>query len=66
MSHGLRLDKENCSFMMSEVEYFRHKISAAGLETIDSKVASVLKAPTPENVQELRTLSTIMADLYIT
>ena len=39
-SHGLRLKKEKCSFMMSEVEYLRHKICAAGLETTDSKEAS--------------------------
>ena len=42
MSHGLRLKKERCSFVMSEGEYLGHKISAAGLETTDSKVTSVL------------------------
>ena len=42
MSHGLRLKKKRCSFMMSEVDYLGQKISVAGLETTDSKVASVL------------------------
>ena len=40
--------------MMSEGECFGHKIGATGPETTNSKVASVLKAPIPKNVQELR------------
>ena len=40
--------------MMSEVEYFGHKMSVAELKTNDSRVASVLRALTPKNVQGLR------------
>ena len=54
MSYGLRLKKGKCSLRMSEVESLGHKISARGLQTTQSKVASVLKAPKPRNVQELR------------
>ena len=52
VSYGLWLNKEKCSFRMSKVEYLGHKISTRGLQTNESKVASVLKAPKPMNLQE--------------
>ena len=51
---GVRLKQENCSFMMSEVEYLGHRISAKGLQPLPSKVRVIQEAPTPTEVSQLR------------
>ena len=52
--HGLRVKKEKCEFLQPSVEYLGHKIDAKGLHALESKVEAITKAPTPRNVQELR------------
>ena len=52
--HGLRVKKEICEFLQPSVEYLGHKIDAKGLHALESKVEAITKAPTPRNVQELR------------
>ena len=51
---GLTLKKEKCQFMMEEVEYLGHVISAEGLRPATSKTRAILEAPTPKNVSQLR------------
>ena len=53
---GMRLKKDKCAFLLSQVEYLGHVISQQGLHPSDSKVAAVVNAPAPTNVTELRSL----------
>ena len=75
---GVCLKQEKCSFMMSEVEYLGHRISAKGLQPLPSKVRVIQEAPTPTEVSQLRSfpgllgyygrflpdLATILSPLY--
>ena len=52
--HGFRLKKEKCEFLQSSIKYLGHIICEEGIKPVPSKVEAILKAPTPENVQQLR------------
>ena len=41
----MKLKPEKCSFMMTEVEYLGHKISAKGLQPFTQKVRAITEAP---------------------
>ena len=41
---GMKLKPEKCSFMMTEVEYLGHKISAKGLQPTNQKVRAITEA----------------------
>ena len=49
-SAGIRLKREECSFMISEVEYLGHSISAKGIQ----KVRAIRDAPRPQDILHLR------------
>ena len=51
---GVRLKGEKYLFMMLEVEYLGHRISARGLQPLPSKVQAIQEAPTPKDVSQLR------------
>ena len=51
---GIHLKWEKCKFMLPEVEYLGHIISADGLKPSQSKVKAVEEAPVPTNVSELK------------
>ena len=51
---GLRLKHSKCSFMLPEVEYLGHCISAHGLKRSESKVQAISEAPTPKSTTELK------------
>ena len=53
--HGVHLRREKCRFMQSSVEYLGHRIDREGLQTTDGKLRAIAEAPSPQNVQELRT-----------
>ena len=53
-SAGMRLKKEKCHFMMSEVEYLGHKLSSKGLQPADDKVKAISQAPSPINISQLK------------
>ena len=53
-SAGMRLKREKCKFMLPSVSYLGHVISAEGLHTEEAKVKSIVEAPEPRNVGELR------------
>ena len=43
-SAGMKLKPDKCAFMLQEVEYLGHKISAKGLEPTKRKVKAIEKA----------------------
>ena len=51
---GMRLKKTKCAFLLPQVDYLGHTISAEGLRTSDAKVSGIVNAPAPKNVTELR------------
>ena len=51
---GMRLKKENCAFLLDEIEYLGHKITKDGLQPTESKVRAVAHVPVPSRVSELR------------
>jgi len=51
---GMHLKQNKCKFMLPEVEYLGHIISAAGLKPSQSKVEAIEEAPVPTNVSELK------------
>ena len=53
-SAGIRLKREKCAFMLPELEYLGHSISARGLHSLASKVRAIADAPTPSNVSQLK------------
>ena len=77
-SAGISLKREKCAFMLPEVEYLGHRISARGLQPLGSKVRAITEAPTPTNVSQLKSvlgllnyygrflpdLTTLLAPLY--
>lgn len=75
---GMKLKSDKCSFLLQEVEYLGHKISANGLQPTTEKVQAIVQAPQPTNVTQLKSflgmfnyygrflpnLSTCLAPLY--
>ena len=54
MNAGLQLKKPKCALMQDSVRYLGHKIDAQGVHTTPDKVAAIQKAPTPQNLKQLR------------
>jgi len=52
--HGFRLKQEKWEFFTQSVEYLGHAIDQEGIRPLPSKVAAIVKAPAPTNLQELR------------
>ena len=51
---GFPLKRENCSVMLSFVEYLGYKISENGLQPTDEKITTIKNAPVPKNVSQLK------------
>ena len=51
---GIRVKREKCAFMIPEVEYLGHSISAGGVYPVQEKVRAVMEAPRPQNVSQLQ------------
>ena len=51
---GARLKRESCEFLLPEITYLGHKISAKGLQPTDDKVEAVTSFPTPRDVSQLK------------
>ena len=52
--YGVRMKRAKCKFMQPSVEFLGHRIDAEGCHTTEDKVRAILEAPSPRNVQELR------------
>ena len=73
---GLRLKKEKCVFMATEVEYLSFKVDAEGLHPLSEKVCAIVEAQGPQDVGELKlglisyyswflpNIATMLAPLY--
>lgn len=75
---GMKLKPEKRFFMLQEVEYLGHTISAKGIQPTTQKVCAIVEAPRPTNVSQLKSflgllncygkflpnLSTHLAPLY--
>lgn len=53
-AHGIRMKQNKCSFMQESVEYLGHRLDAEGIRATPEKVAAIMRAPMPTNVQQLR------------
>ena len=53
-AEGFRLKKEKCEFMLPEVTYLGHHITAEGIQPTSDKIRAVQDAPTPKNTSELK------------
>ena len=51
---GMRLKKPKCAFLMTSVEYLGHCISADGISPFPERKLAVFEAPTPQNLEQLR------------
>lgn len=51
---GVKLHPDKCEFMKPSVEYLGHRIDKEGLHPVSSKLDAIEKAPSPKNVEELR------------
>jgi hypothetical protein len=52
--HGLRVHRQKCSFLQTEVNYLGYLITSEGYEPNPDRVKAIQSYPTPTNVQELR------------
>ena len=52
--HGFRIKLEKCEFLQPCIEYLGHIVSKDGIKPVQSKIEAIVHAPTPENVQQLR------------
>ena len=52
--HGVKLKRSKCRFMQKSVEYLGHRLDSEGQHPTDEKLRAVIDAPTPRNVQQLR------------
>ena len=52
---GFRMKEAKCQFFfMSSVKYLGHQISQSRIQALQSKVDAIANAPTPTNIQEIR------------
>ena len=75
---GVRLRRDKCAFMLKQVDYLGHSISAEGLKPSKEKIRAISQAPAPANLAQLRSflgmvnyygkflkgLSSMLAPLY--
>ena len=53
-NRGLTLNQEKCKFLMSELEFMGHLLSARGIEPSQAKGEAVSEARRPESAVEVR------------
>lgn len=53
-NYNIKLNPEKCEFMVDQVVYMGHLLDKEGIHPTDEKTRSVLEAPTPKNVSELK------------
>lgn len=51
---GLRLRREKCKFLQTTLDFLGHRLDAEGLHPQHAKVTAIKEAPSPRNVDELR------------
>ena len=53
---GIKLNKEKCKFDLTEVSFFRHKLSKDGLKADKKKVEAIKNMPSSTNKGELESV----------
>ena len=53
-SAGMRLKRDKCFFMMSQVHYLGHTVSSKGIQPTQEKVCAIRDAPAPTNIHQLK------------
>ena len=53
-AEGITVKLSKCSFLTKHVEYLGHIVDQHGLRSSDKKIQAIVNAPTPGNVQQLR------------
>lgn len=53
-SSGLKLKRNKCEFLLTNVEFLGHRIDAEGLHKLNKHITPLLEAPQPKNADELR------------
>ena len=51
---GIRLKQEKCYFMLQEVEYLGHVLSARGIRPSPKNIRAIESVPAPENITQLK------------
>lgn len=52
--HGVGMKKSECVFLQTSVEYLGHKVAATEIHATDDKLEAIKKAPSPQNLPQLR------------
>ena len=52
--YGLRANKAKCKFMQDHVDFLGYRVDSKGIHTLPDKLNAIVKAPSPENIQQLR------------
>lgn len=52
--YGVLINTNKCIFGQPEVTFLGYKVSAAGIQTLDTKVEAILDFPPPKTIKELR------------
>ena len=65
---GVKLKHEKFVFMQKSIKYLKHVLDASGLRPDPDKVEAILKAPQPQNREQLEISSarcSIMGDTFL-
>ncbi len=62
--HGVCVNQAKCKFLAKSVEYLGYRIDENGLHATDEKLQTITQAPSPKNVQELRSFLVIMGGSF--
>ena len=54
--HGVRLNKDKCSFSQKEVKFYGHFFSSEGITADPEKIEAITNMGKPENVSEVKSL----------
>lgn len=52
--HRIRINDNKCKFFVETVEILGHEVSQQGIKPLKSKCDAILKVPSPQNLQQLR------------
>jgi len=52
--HGLRVKFSKCRFLKPSVDFLGHVVDSEGIHAAQNKLTAIVQAPSPSNIQELR------------
>ena len=51
---NVKLNQQKCKFLLTEVKYLGHRLTAEGIQPLQNKIDAIVKAPKPRDVTELK------------